>query len=176
MYQIEFPAPCIKVNFTEEEYAIIGVNIDNPESTKRFIGLMIDQIVSKHSAPAPAPVKATPEEIFAAEELGLVEREGRIMVGSRAVAKTYGKMHSNVLRIIKNLECSPEFAQINFELGGYTDKNGQRRPQYFMTRDGFTYLVMGFTGQHAARFKEAYISAFNAMEKALSSRQMQALK
>ena len=38
-----------------------------------------------------------------------------------------------------------------------------------MTRDGFTFLVMGFTGKVAAQFKEAYIEAFNEMEKAIST-------
>ncbi|MGI9701007.1 Rha family transcriptional regulator [Pseudomonas aeruginosa] len=36
-----------------------------------------------------------------------------------------------------------------------------------MTRDGFTFLCMGFTGEEAARWKEAYINAFNKMEQAL---------
>lgn len=41
------------------------------------------------------------------------------------------------------------------------------KPMYYMTRDGFTLLVMGYTGEKAMRFKEAYINQFNAMEKAL---------
>jgi len=38
---------------------------------------------------------------------------------------------------------------------------------YYITRDGFTLLVMGYTGEKAMRFKEAYIKQFNAMERAL---------
>ena len=40
---------------------------------------------------------------------------------------------------------------------------------YYMTRDGFTFLAMGFTGKVAAQFKEAYINAFNEMEEKLRS-------
>ena len=42
---------------------------------------------------------------------------------------------------------------------------------YYMTRDGFTFLAMGFTGKVAARFKEAYIEAFNEMERRLQEQQ-----
>ena len=47
--------------------------------------------------------------------------------------------------------------------------NGGTRklPCYQITRDGFAFLAMGFTGKRAAQFKEAYINAFNQMEQAL---------
>ncbi|WP_249411562.1 Rha family transcriptional regulator [Marinomonas sp. A3A] len=38
---------------------------------------------------------------------------------------------------------------------------------YRITRDGFVFLAMGFTGTKAAQFKEAYINALNQMEKQL---------
>ena len=115
-----------------------------------------------------AELNSASKEIINAQELGLVELDGRIMVGSRDIAKSFRKQHSNVLDAIKRLDCSDEFAALNFKLGSYKDKNGQSRPEYFLTRDGFTFLVMGFTGQLSARFKEAYIRAFNAMEAALT--------
>lgn len=46
-------------------------------------------------------------------------------------------------------------------------KKGEKRPMYYLTRDGFTFLAMGFTGRVAAQFKEAYINAFNEMEEML---------
>ncbi|WP_434801549.1 Rha family transcriptional regulator [Serratia symbiotica] len=49
----------------------------------------------------------------------------------------------------------------------YTDAIGRKLPCYQITRDGFAFLTMGFTGQRAAQFKEAYITAFNQMELAL---------
>ncbi len=36
-----------------------------------------------------------------------------------------------------------------------------------ITRDGFSFLAMGFTGKKAAEFKERFIAAFNAMEQRL---------
>ena len=44
-----------------------------------------------------------------------------------------------------------------------------------MNRDGFTLLVMGFTGEKALKFKLEYIAAFNAMEKELEEQQSKKL-
>lgn len=68
---------------------------------------------------------------------------------------------------IRELECSEEFNQHNFVLIDYIDSRNRKQPMYYITRDGFTLLVMGYTGEKAMRFKEAYIKQFNAMEKAL---------
>lgn len=83
------------------------------------------------------------------------------------MAETFGKEHKNVLRDIRELECSEEFNRLNFELTTYQDSKNRSQDVYYMTRDGFTILVMGYTGEKAMRFKEAYIRQFNAMEKAL---------
>lgn len=88
---------------------------------------------------------------------------------SMNVAEVFGKQHKNVLRDIKELDCSEEFRKLNFELSEYTDSTGRKLPMYTMTRDGFTFLVMGYRGKKAAKFKEEYIKAFNRMEKELSS-------
>ena len=92
------------------------------------------------------------------------QREGVLMVSSREVAENFGKQHKDVLRAIRNLECSAEFSERNFAPVEYLDAKGEARTEYGMTRDGFTFLVMGFTGKDAAAWKEKYISAFNAME------------
>ena len=125
----------------------------------------------KKATPA---VKVSPEEIFKAEELGLIEREGRIMVSSRNVARIWNKRHNDVLRSIRTAECSSEFRVRNFAQSSYKNAQGKSQPEYFMTKDGFTFLVMGFTGKLAAKFKEAYINAFNAMEAMLRSKQISA--
>ena len=119
-------------------------------------------------------IKVSPEEILKAEELGVIERDGCVMVGSRAVAKAYEKQHAHILEAIRRLECSEKFRASNFRLANYKDARQHLRPEYFMTRDGFVFLVMGFTGKLAAKFKEAYINAFNAMEAALKARQISA--
>jgi Rha family phage regulatory protein len=87
---------------------------------------------------------------------------------SLLVAERFGKDHKNVLRDIENLECSTNFWRLNFELSNY-ESRGKSYPMYIMTRDGFTFLVMGFTGLSAANFKEEYIEQFNKMETVIRS-------
>jgi len=94
-------------------------------------------------------------------------QKGRPVTTSLQVAEVFGKRHDNVVRKLQHLDCSDEFNALNFEAVEYRDEKGQMRPAYEMTKDGFVFLVMGFTGKKAAQFKEAYINAFNAMEKAL---------
>jgi Rha family phage regulatory protein len=91
------------------------------------------------------------------------------MVDSVLVAKKFGKGHRDVLRALNNLECSAEFKLRNFAQDTYVVRNTEY-PMYNMTRDGFTFLCMSFTGKEAAKWKEAYINAFNSMEKALAKK------
>lgn len=93
---------------------------------------------------------------------------GKAVTSSLAVAEYFCKQHKNVIQKIQTLECSVEFTELNFQPSDYTDCTGRKLPCYQITRDGFAFLAMGFTGKRAARFKEAYINAFNLMEKSLS--------
>lgn len=83
---------------------------------------------------------------------------------SLVVATYFNKRHDNVIQAIKKLDCSPEFRALNFQGAKYTDEQGKNRPMYRMSRDGFMFLVMGFTGKRAAQFKERFILLFNKME------------
>jgi len=89
---------------------------------------------------------------------------GNIRVSSIQIANKFEKDHKEVLRSIRNLDCPIGFAERNFTLGEYTDKNNQRRPHYLLTRDGMSFLAMGFTGAKAAVWKVDFIEAFNKME------------
>ena len=100
-------------------------------------------------------------------EIKAVNKEEVTVVTSLDIAETFVKEHKNVLRDIRELECSDEFNRLNFELTSYIDARNRKQDMYYITRDGFTLLVMGYTGEKAMRFKEAYIRQFNAMEKAL---------
>lgn len=100
-------------------------------------------------------------------EIAKINHEERTVVSSLDIAETFSKEHFHVLRDIRELGCSEEFRQSNFGLTSYDDSQGKKRDMYVMTRDGFTLLVMGYTGGLAMRFKEAYIKQFNAMESAL---------
>ncbi len=98
--------------------------------------------------------------------------DGKVVTTSLQVAEHFQRPHKDVLSSIRKLDCSPIFQERNFSLSFYHSKllNGgyKKQPMYYITRDGFTFLAMGFTGKIAARFKEAYINAFNEMERKLS--------
>ncbi|EFI5570547.1 transcriptional regulator, partial [Escherichia coli] len=89
---------------------------------------------------------------------------GRAVTTSVAVADFFRKMHKDVLKKIDNLECSEKFSERNFAPAEYLDEQGKKRPMYQITKNGFVFLVMGFTGKKAAAFKEAYIAEFDRME------------
>lgn len=95
---------------------------------------------------------------------------GRPTTTSLVVADVFGKRHDNVIKAIRSLDCSADFALLNFEECTRKGSNNKPEPFYRMTRDGFTFLCMGFTGKEAARWKEAYIAAFNRMEAELQQR------
>jgi phage regulator Rha-like protein len=65
--------------------------------------------------------------------------DGTLTVTSRQVAEHLGKQHYNVMRDIRELDCSPEFTALNFEASEYVDVTGRKLPQMLMTRDGFTF-------------------------------------
>ncbi|HAO0391866.1 TPA: transcriptional regulator [Escherichia coli] len=91
-------------------------------------------------------------------------KNGRAVTTSIAIAEFFGKRHERVLDKIRNLDCSAKFTEHNFVLSEYTDSTGRKLPMYQITKNGFVFLVMGFTGKKAAAFKEAYIAEFDRME------------
>ncbi|MDH2091146.1 Rha family transcriptional regulator [Rhizobium pusense] len=97
-------------------------------------------------------------------------KDGNVVANSRDVADYFEKRHADVLRSIDCLDCSPQFTERNFAFSGYLDSTGRTLRSIDMTKDGFVFLAMGFTGAKAARFKEAYITQFNAMEAELRER------
>lgn len=99
-----------------------------------------------------------------------INKEEVTVVTSLDVAETFGKRHDHVLRDIKELECSEEFHLSNFGESSYINIQNKKQPMYLMTKDGFTLLVMGYTGEKAMKFKEAYIKQFNHMEKLLKEK------
>jgi Rha family phage regulatory protein len=86
---------------------------------------------------------------------------------SLIIAEHFGKAHKNVLQAIDNLGCSEQFSRLNFQPSDFVNSRGKTYKGYVITRDGFSMLVMGFTGTKAMQWKEKFLAAFNAMEKAL---------
>lgn len=101
-------------------------------------------------------------------EFNLYERRGTAFCSSRQVADEFGKRHDNVLQDLRSLDCSNEFFLLNFQEKTYKSKRAEQ-PEILMTKDGFTFLVMGYRGKKASGFKEAYIQRFNAMEDFIKS-------
>lgn len=105
-------------------------------------------------------------------EIVKLGKEERAAVTSLDVAETFAKEHYHVLediRAIQNAISSPEFSGLFYE-HSYIASNGKKNPMYVMNRDGFTLLVMGYTGVKAMQYKLAYIRQFNAMEAALQGK------
>lgn len=100
-------------------------------------------------------------------EIAKINYEERTVVSSLDIAETFGKEHRRVLQDIREIGCSEEFRLHNFVQSSYENSQGKQQPMFLVTRDGFVLLAMGYTGELAMRFKEAYIKQFNAMESAL---------
>jgi Rha family phage regulatory protein len=92
------------------------------------------------------------------------------VVTSLDVAETFGKEHRRVLQDIRDLKCSEEFRLHNFVQSSYVNEQGHNQSMFIMTKDGFTLLAMGYTGEKAMKFKEAYINQFNQMEELLKGK------
>ena len=95
------------------------------------------------------------------------------VVSSLQIAEHFGKRHAHLMRNIENAiltEPKIGLSDSPFRKSYYKDESGKKNPMYYLTRDGFSFLVMGFTGKKAAEWKWKYIAAFNSMEKIIRER------
>lgn len=102
------------------------------------------------------------------ELINIQNENGVLTVSSREVGKHFEKQHKHILEKITSLSVEIQPAENSaryFIESEYTDSKGESRKEYLLTRDGFSLLVMGFTGQKALEWKLKYINAFNEMEK-----------
>lgn len=90
-----------------------------------------------------------------------------VFTTSLSVANVFNKRHSDILAQIREFP-TDDFTERNFPLSEYTDSTGRKLPCYNLTRDGFSLLVMGFTGARAYKWKIEFIKAFNLMEAELT--------
>lgn len=98
------------------------------------------------------------------QELVIQSSKGADVTTSLIVAEVFGKEHSKVLRDIESLSCSETFRAANFGVSSYTSLQNKEFPMFEITKDGFSFLVMGYTGSKAGEFKEKFISEFNKRE------------
>ncbi len=101
----------------------------------------------------------------------VIVKDGEVFANSRDVSEYFGKNHADIIRAIDNIaEDGSDWSLSNFAATPYIHpQNGQSYRAYDLTKDGFTELVMGFTGSKARQFKRAYIQRFNEMEAELKS-------
>lgn len=95
-------------------------------------------------------------------------QDGEVWADSRDVASCFGKNHKDVLRTIREMHCSEEFRRRNFAPFKIKDLAGESTSHVMMNKNGFVFLVMGFTGEEAGKWKEAYIAQFDQMERELA--------
>ncbi len=98
-------------------------------------------------------------------ELVQVDNE-QVVTESRKVADIFGRPHKDVLESIRGILVAENSAARFFYETTYENR-GKQYPMYLMNRDGFSLLVMGFTGAKAMQWKIKYIEAFNEMERQL---------
>ena len=103
-----------------------------------------------------------------AELINIQNKDGVAVVSSRVVAYDFDKQHKHVLEaidnLIKEMGVAEKSADLFIESKYQHPQNKQWYKEYLLTRDGFSLLVMGFTGKEALQWKLQYIEAFNKME------------
>ena len=96
-------------------------------------------------------------------ELVFIENDN-VVVSSRDIANSFGKLHKHVLDNIENIKAENSAVTSMFFKTSYKAGTGKKYKEYLMNRDGFSLLAMGFTGAKALEWKLKYINAFNEME------------
>ncbi|MDE6666297.1 MAG: Rha family transcriptional regulator [Ruminococcus sp.] len=102
-------------------------------------------------------------------EITITNTNGVLTVSSLQVAKDFGKQHKDVLEKITLLRAENSAVTSMFIESTYKAGTGKTYKCYDITRDGFSLLVMGFTGKKALEWKLKYIEAFNSMERQLTN-------
>ena len=99
--------------------------------------------------------------------VNIENREGKVVVSSRVVAKELSKEHNKVMRDIRNILNNSHSPDLDSEimLSKYTNSRGREYDEYLLTKDGFTLYMFNIQGYND--FKMAYINRFNEMEKQL---------
>lgn len=103
-------------------------------------------------------------------EIVITNTNGELTTSSLGIAEKFRKQHKHVIDAIEELKkgvaeisADPMFIESTYQ----HPQNKQWYKCYELTRDGFSLLVMGFTGKKALEWKIKYIEAFNLMEQKL---------
>ena len=122
------------------------------------------------------------------DEIILKEENGQVLASSRDVAEKFGKQHNSVLKTIYGENRKGEHINgladeilasgnplTKYFIESEYENRGKKYKECLMTRDGFSLVVMGFTGNNAIEWKLKYIDAFNKMEEELRKQSSKAL-
>ncbi|WGT60803.1 Rha family transcriptional regulator [Ligilactobacillus salivarius] len=108
----------------------------------------------------------------------VIMHDKQAVTTSLVLSEAFGKQHKHVLEAISSkinsAENSAQYKKM-FAESTYTDRSGKQNKMYYLNRDGFTFIAMGFTGRKADEFKLKYIDAFNKMEEQIRNQSFQAL-
>lgn len=106
------------------------------------------------------------------KDLITINQNGQPVASSRDIAEHFEKRHDHVVRDIDAFSKDvPNFGEMFFSVE-IPDSYGRPQRAYLMNRDGFSLLVMGFTGKSALEWKLKYIDAFNRMEAQIKNPQL----
>ena len=105
-------------------------------------------------------------------DLAVFNKDGQPVVSSRKVSDDFGKLHHHVVDAIENkmINLTHENSEVKLQdlfIKSSFEHRGNVYTEYLLTRDGFSFIVMSFTGARADRWKLKYIEAFNKMEQML---------
>lgn len=103
------------------------------------------------------------------ELINVQQVDGQLLVSSREIATNFEKQHKHVIEKIENTRAENSAIQEMFIESTYIASNGKTNKEFLITRDGFSLLVMGFTGSKAMNWKLRYIETFNKMEQQLKN-------
>jgi Rha family phage regulatory protein len=108
----------------------------------------------------------------------IVLSNGILTTSSIAVSDFFERNHKDVLRQIEVVLAvvSDDFSRRNFTPSNYKDVRGKMQPCYVLTRSGLAMIALGFTGEKAIKFREAYINTFDEMEAKLQSKAIEKVK
>ena len=108
----------------------------------------------------------------------VIMHDRQAVTTSLILAEAFNKQHKNVIQAIEakiNTAENSALLKKMFVEDSYIASNGKQNKMYYLNRDGFTFIAMGFTGRKADEFKLKYIDAFNKMEEQIRNQSLQVL-
>ena len=91
-----------------------------------------------------------------------VEKE--VVTTSKNIAELFEKIHRDVIKTIRDLDCSREFKKSNYITSYYISPQNKILPCFNITKEGLLFLCMIFSGEKAAKQKIDIINILCTLE------------